>query len=149
MSKGRIGDAKYKLRDQVSWQTPTTDDSLTSPEEMRRKAEEKGYRNGTKIKNLASQLTQWPTPKVEDDEGLNSGMNRSSPSLRTTAHQWATPDVSSDCRQPKPGWTWNGTHWIKEDGTKVQTSLKHQTEHWATPNTRDHKGKSTYTNQAH
>jgi hypothetical protein len=60
---------------------------------------------------------------------------------------WATPDVSSDNRQPKEGWTWNGTHWLKEDGTKVQTSLKHQTEHWATPNTRDHKGKSQFKNQ--
>lgn len=112
LSKGKIGDAKYKLRDQVSWPTPDTGDI-----------------------DMVPSVNVRPTNRRKGPKNFHQAVN------------WATPDVSSDGRNPKEGWTWNGTHWIKADGSKVQTSLKHQTEHWATPNTRDHKGKSQFENQ--
>lgn len=59
MSKGKIGDAKYKLRDQVSWPTPMTQDF-----------------GGSTSKEFSPKLSEvvWPTPtamnRVRDEETM-------------------------------------------------------------------------------
>lgn len=82
-----------------SWQTPTTDQSLTSPEDMRKMAQQKGYNNGTKIKNLASQVN-WGTPRVPTNNGTGYAKYLKGGRLEDQVANWPTPTVAEAGKVP-------------------------------------------------
>lgn len=87
MSKGKIGNAKYKLRDQVSWGTPTVGTNQGN-----------GQINPKKGSRLQDQVLKWPTPTASekgDYQNVNRDKNGKSRSIAMTltgmVKNWPTP----------------------------------------------------------
>ena len=48
--------------------------------------------------------SMWPTPRSTEREGLQSGMNRQSPTLSTVARMWPTPRANKTTNENEEAW---------------------------------------------
>ena len=71
---------------------------------------------GTPYNRILYQLA----PSVPSTDGIESGL-------------LPTASASEDGRTPKKGWTWNKTHWLDQNGKKIQSHLKHTIQMLGTP----------------
>src|SRR5690606_3434263 len=72
------------------------------------------------IEDTGSLFSGWNTHSSSECEGgvMSKGKTGAAKYKLRDQVSWSTPAVNMDNRDPKAGWTWNGTHWLKEDGTK-------------------------------
>lgn len=81
----------------------------------------------------------WRTPAQSDPDGgiFDTGLAQRmgySPKLKLrdqVANLWASPGRAMSASDSKG--VWNETHYIREDGSKVETVLTHQASQWPTP----------------
>lgn len=115
MNKGKIGNAKYKLRDQVSWPTPDTFDkgeanvnqksnkknvpknfneALNWQTPVSSRGEYQNQKNGSKKNKLMGQVLEkaWPTPRTVMYR--DSHTDRGKHNLGEVVNSWPTPTVA-------------------------------------------------------
>lgn len=120
---GKRGQTLIGAARNQNWVTPTTDHSLTSPEDMRSTAEKKGYKNGTQYKNLASQM-EWRTPQArnnksadpENSDNFMSKMENGRVDLNSQVFMFPTP------RQQNHTGTWAE----RKNAPDLQTFVLHK-----------------------
>lgn len=82
------------------WLTPTAVMTVEAPEKMKARARKNGYRNGTSIGSLASQVKYapkiWQTPVADDAVNRVAGKvnSRGEPKLSAQAKMWPTPHAN-------------------------------------------------------
>jgi hypothetical protein len=77
--------------------TPTTTERSTHPDEMRARAEAKGYRNGTKYNSLMSQILygdMLPTPLAQEHDKITGKENQDSLTKRARQLTGKTSQLS-------------------------------------------------------
>lgn len=119
------------VKKEENWLTPTTDQSLTSPEDMRKAAEERGYDNRTSVKNLASQL-MWTTP-VATDSDRNTKYKQGGTALSLQIKNYPTPTSRDYRNQHGEG----SEAFVKRQenprGVNLVEFLQREQEAWPTP----------------
>lgn len=144
------------------WITPTTDNSLEHPEDFQARRNKKGYNNNTKVKNLASQQ-KWATPLAsESNKERGQRFQQGGTPLSMQVQNWGTPRATMNGHVPgmfeksnledqiHKNWSTPKVSRGDYQNTKSGKELTLQGQvkiNWATPQSRDHKGKSSLTNQ--
>ena len=124
----------------ASWKTFQESQNITSTElgqsyrqwvtELRKESSQRRKSARLMFENACS-LWPWPTLMTKERPNQQVNVKNGYKNMMEAAELlWLTPNASFSTSDKGE---WNGTYYVREDGTKVNSQLSHQAAHWLWP----------------